>query len=146
MATGQSPTFFVQAAQQQQQQQPQPASQPASQSAPQLQTAAPAPAAANGSSSHDPSKSLRMADSAAQHEAYYKAKMQAAQASHDVIGAGTGSSRDTAMRQTQAFVWHPVLLLLSSKPISCLLYCRQVSGGCDVASAVDPLLLLFRAG
>lgn len=100
MAAVQSPMLVVQAVQQQQQQQL--ASQPASQPAPPLQTAAHAPAAANGSSSHDPSKTLRMAESAAQHEAYYKAKMQEAQVSYDVIGVGVDFCWDTVMHQTQA--------------------------------------------
>ena len=75
------------AAQQQQTQECQPASQPASQSAQPLQNAAYAPAAPNGLivSSSDPAKMLRMAESAAQHEARYKAKMLDAQASFDMM-------------------------------------------------------------
>lgn len=100
MATRQSPMLILQAiAQQQQQQQQQPVSQPASQSAPPLQTAAQAPAAANGSGSHDPSKSLRMAESAAQHEAYYKAKMQEA--------------------QVTVMMWY-VLVLVAIRALSCI--------------------------
>ena len=97
MPAKQCPFLVVQAAVQQQQmaqqasqpasqQAPQPASQPASQSAQPLQNAAGAPAAPNGLvlSSSDPAKMLRMADSAAQHEAYYKAKLLEAQASCDI--------------------------------------------------------------
>lgn len=69
----------------QQQHQPQQASQPASQSAAQSAQAEPKgahpPDEARGHSSVDPRQMLRFAESAAQHEAWYKAKLQEAQAS-----------------------------------------------------------------
>ena len=74
-----------QASQPASQQASQPVNQPAGQSAQPLQSAAYAPAAAQGPSSSDPAKMLRIADSAAQHEAYYKAKLQEAQASCDTL-------------------------------------------------------------